>query len=135
MAAINPAHSHEALILRTDIHSTPCHLLPTLLQQAEADLSASIPLLAETGPLAVQLSCLARRALPSVDPSPVVNLNGRAGGVMLAATGRRSITISNAGALAVAYDVKVNCKPCPGCIPVEARASATSCWIALSAAV
>jgi hypothetical protein len=26
---------------------------------------------------------------------------------MLAATGRRSITISNAGALAVAYDVKV----------------------------
>jgi hypothetical protein len=37
----------------------------------------------------------------------VVCLNGRAGGVMLAATGRRSITISNAGALAVAYDVKV----------------------------
>jgi hypothetical protein len=78
-----------------------------LLPQVEADLSAAIPLLAETGPLTVQLSCLARRALPSVDPWPEVCLNGRAGGVMLAATGRRSITISNAGALAVAYDVKV----------------------------
>ncbi|WIA22675.1 hypothetical protein OEZ85_001086 [Tetradesmus obliquus] len=75
--------------------------------KAEADLSASIPLLAETGPLEVQLSCLARRALPSVQPCPVVCLNGRAGGVMLAATSSRSITISNAGALAVAYDVKV----------------------------
>jgi hypothetical protein len=78
----------------------------------EADLSAAIPLLAETGPLTVQLSCLARQELPAVDPCPVVCLNGRAGGVMLAATGRRTITISNAGALAVAYDVKVRSMHC-----------------------
>jgi hypothetical protein len=37
----------------------------------------------------------------------LVCLNGRAGGVMLAATGRRSITISNEAALTVAYGVKV----------------------------
>jgi hypothetical protein len=41
--------------------------LTTLLQQVEADLSAAIPLLADTGPLTVQLSCLARQALPAVD--------------------------------------------------------------------
>lgn len=75
--------------------------------QVDGDLSATIPLLAETGPLSLPLRCLARRAVPSVEPCPLVCLDGRAGGIMLAATGHKTATISNAGALAVMYDIKV----------------------------
>lgn len=84
------------------------HLLCVcVVLQVDGDLSASIPLLAETGPLSLPLRCLARRALPSVNPAPIVSLDGRAGGVMLAATAHKAVTISNAGALTILYDIKV----------------------------
>lgn len=75
--------------------------------QVDGDLAANIPLLAETGPLSLPLKCLARRAAPSVDPCPMICLDGKAGGIMLAATGHKTVTINNAGPLAVMYDVKV----------------------------
>lgn len=50
---------------------------------------------------------LVRQALPSIDPSPAVSLDGRAGGVMLGASGRTTVTINNAGVLAMQYSVKV----------------------------
>eukprot|EP00775_Hariotina_reticulata_P005135 gene5135-5375_t len=78
----------------------------TFTPKVEEDLSASIPLLAETGPLALKVHCLPRNALPHISPSPIVSLNSRAGGVMLAATSSRKVVISNAGSLDIQYDVK-----------------------------
>jgi hypothetical protein len=90
---------HAALSL----HGLQITFTPTV----EEDLSANIPLLAETGPLVLRVNCFPRKALPQVCPSPVVTLNGRAGGVMLAATSSRKVVISNAGALDMQYDIKV----------------------------
>lgn len=94
--------------------------------KAEEDLASSIRLLAESGPLGVPLSCLARRALPSVAPAPLVCLDGRAGGVMLAATARSCLRISNAGALAVDYTVQVR-GACRAAAPGLAAGCCASC--------
>lgn len=75
--------------------------------QADEPFSASIPLLADSGPLGVPFKALVRQALPSIDPSPVVSVDGRAGGVMLGASGHTTATISNAGVLSMLYSVKV----------------------------
>ncbi len=78
--------------------------------QADEPQEASIPLLADSGTLSLPFRALVRQALPSIEPSPVVSLDGRAGGVMLGASGQTSVTISNAGVLPMLYSVKV--KPC-----------------------
>lgn len=80
--------------------------LPLCLQ-ADVPLSASIPLLADSGRLCLPFSALVRQALPSIDPCPVVSVDAHAGGVMLGASGHETVTISNAGVLAMLYSVKV----------------------------
>jgi len=75
--------------------------------QADEPLSASIPLLADTGPLSLPFKALVRQALPNIDPSPTVSLDGRAGGVMLGASGHTAVTITNAGVLPMLYTIKV----------------------------
>jgi hypothetical protein len=75
--------------------------------QADEPLEAAIPLLADSGPLSLPFKALVRQALPSIDPCPVVSLDGRAGGVMLGASGHTTVTISNAGVLSMLYSVKV----------------------------
>eukprot|EP00879_Flechtneria_rotunda_P024114 GHRR01025558.1.p1 GENE.GHRR01025558.1~~GHRR01025558.1.p1 ORF type:complete len:485 (+),score=178.00 GHRR01025558.1:669-2123(+) len=79
----------------------------TFIPQANEDLTAGIRLLAETGPLTLPLRCLARTALPTLGPSPLVSLDGRAGGVMIADTAHATVTLCNRGALGVVYDIKV----------------------------
>ena len=39
-----------------------------LIMQANEDIESSIPLLSETGPIAIPLSCLIKRAVISVQP-------------------------------------------------------------------
>jgi hypothetical protein len=80
---------------------------PSLCPQADQALSASIPLLADSGPLVLPFRALVRQALPSIDPSPVVSVDGRAGGVMLGASGHKNVTVSNAGVLVMLYSIKV----------------------------
>lgn len=75
--------------------------------QADEPLEASIPLLADSGPLSLPFRALVRQALPSIEPCPVVSLDGRAGGVMLGASGHTTVTISNAGVLSMLYLIKV----------------------------
>lgn len=84
-------------------------IAPHALQPLQADepLSTSLPLLADSGPLGLPFKALVRQALPSIDRSPVVSVDGRAGGVMLGASGRTDVTISNAGVLPMLYSIKV----------------------------
>lgn len=71
-------------------------------------MSASIQLLTPTGRLLLPVRIMARRALPSLDPADgVVEVGSRGGGVMVAARAERVVTIKNAGALDVAYDIRV----------------------------
>lgn len=76
-------------------------------RQADEPLSASIPLLSETGPLSLPFAALARQAAPSIAPGPCVSCDGTAGGVMLGAASSTAVTITNAGVLDVVYDVRV----------------------------
>lgn len=39
-----------------------------LIMQANEDIESSIPLLSETGPIAIPLSCLIKRAVISIQP-------------------------------------------------------------------
>jgi hypothetical protein len=75
--------------------------------QVEADVTATLQLLTPTGRLLLPVRLLARRALPTLSPDGVVEVGARGGGVMVAARAERTITISNAGALDVTYDIKV----------------------------
>ena len=71
-------------------------------------MSATIQLLTPTGRLCLPVRALARRALPTLSPEGVVEVGARGGGVMVAARAERVVTITNAGALDVAYDIKVS---------------------------
>lgn len=98
MPPITSRHTHRSALL----------CVPVLHLQADEPLSASIPLLADSGPLTLPFQALVRQALPSIHPSPTVSVDGRAGGVMLGASGNTSVSISNAGVLPMLYSVKVS---------------------------
>lgn len=76
----------------------------------ERDLAGALKLLTPMGPLALPVRALARRALPAVagmtEGGSVLEVGGRGGGVMVAASAERLVTITNAGALDVAYDIQ-----------------------------
>lgn len=76
--------------------------------QSEEDLRSAVPLLAESGPLSLPLTCLRRKALPSVAPGPVVEVGAPGVGVLVAGSAGRQVTIANAGALEVAYAVQAS---------------------------
>lgn len=88
-------------LLLVDAHPVP------LITQAEEDVSAAIPLLAETGPLSLPLNCLCRKASLSCCPAgPLVGV-GPSAGVMVADRVTRLVTLVNAGALDVEYQIQV----------------------------
>ena len=73
-------------------------------------MTATVQLLTPAGPFAVPVRCHARRALPTLADVPdngKLELGARGGGVMLAATAERRVTLTNGGALDVAYEIKV----------------------------
>lgn len=88
---------------------TSCDMTISFRPKSEAeDITTAIPLLAETGPLAVAVRCLIRKVDISIDPCPVVEVGGgHGGGVMVADSATRSVTIHNAGALSANYELKV----------------------------
>lgn len=74
----------------------------------EQDLSTTLVLLTPEGLMRLPLRALARRALPTVHaPGGVVEVGARGGGVMVAARAERSVTLTNAGALDVTYEIRV----------------------------
>jgi len=86
-----------------------CTLTVDFTPKHERDVSASLQFLTPTGPLWLPIRCLARRALPAlqVPADGVVEVGARGGGVMIAAGAERTVVITNAGALDVAYEIKV----------------------------
>jgi hypothetical protein len=85
-----------------------CTLTLELTPKIEKDAAASLQLLTPTGVLFLPIRCLARRILPSISPSGgVVEVGARGGGVMVAARAQQVVTLTNDGALELAYDIKV----------------------------
>lgn len=63
ISALNPYKHNNQLEMHTSKPTDCCCAI-----QANCDIDSSIPLLAETGPLAIPLQCLIKRALVSVQP-------------------------------------------------------------------
>jgi hypothetical protein len=95
-----------------------CVLSLSLTPREEGDAAGAVRLLTPLGTLALPVRCAARRALPALDaPGGVLEVGPRgAGGMMVAARAERSVRITNGGALAVEYEIKVGAADLLGCM-------------------
>ena len=76
---------------------TACELLVTFTPRENCDVDTAIPLLAQTGPLAIPLKCRTKKAAVSADTS-VVDFGAP---VPLGRSCRKLVTLRNDGALQV----------------------------------
>ncbi|KAA6423269.1 MAG: flagellar associated [Trebouxia sp. A1-2] len=89
-----PGHISAGLTCQITIMFTP---------KVNEDIQSSIPLLSETGPIGIPVSCLIKRAVLTVMPQEL--LVGPSGGVVLGEHGQAAFTILNEGALQVQFEI------------------------------
>ncbi|DBA95272.1 TPA: Cilia- and flagella-associated protein 74 [Trebouxia sp. C0006] len=89
-----PGHISAGLTCQITIIFTP---------KVNEDIQSSIPLLSETGPIGIPVSCLIKRAVLTVMPQELSV--GPSGGVVLGEQGQATFTILNEGALQVQFEI------------------------------
>ncbi|DBA92223.1 hypothetical protein WJX77_001787 [Trebouxia sp. C0004] len=89
-----PGHISAGLTCQITIMFTP---------KVNEDIQSNIPLLSQTGPIGIPVSCLIKRAVLSVMPQELSV--GPPGGVVLGEQGQAAFTILNEGALQVQFEI------------------------------